>query len=710
MERRRIAQLCFAVGIASIAGVGIVRACGEDPYFVTARFWFDARSSAGDEAFVNGQLGIIGPRLPASRLWIAYRHLAGTGVSVADRSAILSAFGQEHRKLPYEFPERVWLEARKQVPGARDVEQNWMMRTRIVRTDEYEYRQTYWNCLSDGYKVATGVLEERIQIFGVASVEVGEWLRGQDAVFANCSSGLEIPPVLDESWNDRIRDDRAYQRASAFFYAEQYEEAEIAYRLLAQESDSKWSATSRYMVARVMARDGRLDDAVDWLESIAADPSAGPWNERSRGLMEHYQFREDPEVRLEQTDSILSGPELPAHVGQTITDWIRSLNETGRLGLQFDNGGLSTWFRIWRRWGSPTDLGPAATDDPDDRPWLLARLHRLRGRTEGFSDRNDSERERLIGLSAAVGSDEPGYLTARYHRARLLIDLGRLEQAREEISALLTMDELSLADENRLRDLRTWTAETAADLLDDAVLRPVEVGYFSGERRALSPVSRHMYWNEGDRLPTPRGIDFLNRLSPGTLLDIEATYELPNGLRLRLVHMAWMRAVLLNEIDVARRASTRATDLQSKLSGVLRLSEDDAAARFDAVVTMITHIELSPILISGVGEEYPFNHSATVRNLIRPLRAPALVSALQSDEILQLLNQGWGVGSVILRWAEQHPDDHRIPEVLHRLVLAAKEDRWYRSRSADVSQAAFRFLHQRYPDSPWTEKTPYWYQ
>jgi hypothetical protein len=61
-----------------------------------------------------------------------------------------------------------------------------------------------------------------------------------------------------------------------------------------------------------------------------------------------------------------------------------------------------------------------------------------------------------------------------------------------------------------------------------------------------------------------------------------------------------------------------------------------------------------------------------------------------------------------LEWARSQPDDPRVPEALHRAVIAA------RYRCADVgnrkqAKEAFQLLHRRYPNSAWTARTNYWY-
>jgi outer membrane protein assembly factor BamD (BamD/ComL family) len=63
----------------------------------------------------------------------------------------------------------------------------------------------------------------------------------------------------------------------------------------------------------------------------------------------------------------------------------------------------------------------------------------------------------------------------------------------------------------------------------------------------------------------------------------------------------------------------------------------------------------------------------------------------------------------VIQWANSHPADPRVPEALH---LAVKTTRYgcTDKDSARWSKAAFDVLHNKYPNSPWTKKTPYWFK
>jgi hypothetical protein len=66
------------------------------------------------------------------------------------------------------------------------------------------------------------------------------------------------------------------------------------------------------------------------------------------------------------------------------------------------------------------------------------------------------------------------------------------------------------------------------------------------------------------------------------------------------------------------------------------------------------------------------------------------------------------LGAQTLAFAEQYPQDARIPEALY-LVVRASRYGCNDAKTGDVSKRAFDLLHRRYPNTQWTKKTPYWY-
>jgi hypothetical protein len=67
------------------------------------------------------------------------------------------------------------------------------------------------------------------------------------------------------------------------------------------------------------------------------------------------------------------------------------------------------------------------------------------------------------------------------------------------------------------------------------------------------------------------------------------------------------------------------------------------------------------------------------------------------------------LGGIVVRYADSHRNDSRVPEALHNVVRSG------RFGCADVNtwkttQAAFRMLHLRYPRSEWAKRTPTWFK
>lgn len=58
----------------------------------------------------------------------------------------------------------------------------------------------------------------------------------------------------------------------------------------------------------------------------------------------------------------------------------------------------------------------------------------------------------------------------------------------------------------------------------------------------------------------------------------------------------------------------------------------------------------------------------------------------------------------VLAWAEESPDDPRVPEALHMAVRATRI-----GGATELSKKCFRLLHKRYPKTPWATKTPFYF-
>jgi hypothetical protein len=66
------------------------------------------------------------------------------------------------------------------------------------------------------------------------------------------------------------------------------------------------------------------------------------------------------------------------------------------------------------------------------------------------------------------------------------------------------------------------------------------------------------------------------------------------------------------------------------------------------------------------------------------------------------------LSAVAIEWANKHPEDARVPEAL---ALAVRSTRYGATdkETTNWSKSAFVILHGKYPNSPWTQRTKYWY-
>src|SRR5690606_30633004 len=151
------------------------------------------------------------------------------------------------------------------------------------------------NCLPDSFRTAAETLANRIGRYGT-SPEVAEWVKGQDAVFANCSENTELPNAITDGpqW---LRHDRAYQIAAAKFYRTEFESARAGLDAIAADKSNPWSKTARYVAARTFIRQASLIPASE-------DPALADAEEARRKA-----FLQQADERLR---SVIDDPEMSA--------------------------------------------------------------------------------------------------------------------------------------------------------------------------------------------------------------------------------------------------------------------------------------------------------------------------------------------------------------------------------------------------------------
>jgi hypothetical protein len=226
---------------------------------------------------------------------------------------------------------------------------------------------------------------------------------------------------------------------------------------------------------------------------------------------------------------------------------------------------------------------------------------------------------------------------------------------------------------------------------------------------------------------------FNNALPLSLWIDAAGNPALPANMQIRVALAGWVRALLLGRMDDARTLMRRVIALQPEAAASARAfveAADPDTARRAAVYLVLREPSLGPKLLSSeaptpnlAAAHYVDNagynhrtgcwdagldrsHAHSLEFLTKEQRAAAEAegSAIRSAG-------PWGATFLLrstLEWAAAQAGDPRIPEALHRAIMAAK----FRCTDAGTrkySKQAFELLHRNYPGSAWTTKTKYWY-
>ena len=181
-----------------------------------------------------------------------------TGTSPASRSARASRpprsrTGRDGR--PGRAGADAWMAAREAATGAAGPG---------VATDRWVGYSSYVNCGDDAFGRAAKTLQGYVERYGRTAPETRGWLAAQETVFANCSDEKpSFPEYLPASAPAPLRADRAYQLASASFYAGRLEEAQRGFEEIANDSASPWREIAPYLAGSGSPASG---DARLWRE------------------------------------------------------------------------------------------------------------------------------------------------------------------------------------------------------------------------------------------------------------------------------------------------------------------------------------------------------------------------------------------------------------------------------------------------------------
>ena len=768
--KTRLLAIATLTAVVLLSPIGNVEACG--PWFEPDVF---VSTTSPDDlaAFAKGQLGILQAGFDSNEYAVAYRYLNGGKLSDAERAIYAPTIGlpkadsnnrilspdevyeaqeAERTRQQSAHPAARWLtERNKYLPATAPAEQKASFPTDYAGNIVFD--ESYLNCPDPAFVNATLILSKRADAWGRQSPWLLDWIHAQDAVFENCASKIvAIPTPAVESGPALLKADRAYQIASATFYAKQFDEAARQFAAIAADGSSPWAAWGPYLAARATVRKafamGKATDpysgdlasfdqdtmrrAQQMLESLQQQPNPKPSRAIIQDELNFIRIRTEPEQRATEICTALAGPAPDANFAHDIRD----LNWLLVKQIKIANPPpMLAWIGAWR--GGGTAASAYATwHQSNSLAWLVMAIVK--------ADASDAFVPDLLIEAAKIAPGTPAYDTVFFHRVRLLTALKRTDEARALLDAALPAlrAQKPSSNLNALLGERMAVARNFSEFLVYAPRTTLRSGSQGAEDlQGQCNVKAHAVNAEADCPELKQPLEFnadavnvLNRRTPISLL-IEAAISpsLPANLRQDLAVVAWTRTILLQE-------GANSAMLVPLLPKAIRDTAGSSIG-FPANLAILRNPGIRPYLESGIPRVSSFTYFDEFRDnwwckpwgdrqdsdqaKSNPLPIPAF---MPSDELVgadaeyqrlqQLPDSVVVIGQRVIDYAKDHPTDPQVPEALALVVRAGHYacETWTPNPSADaksaytpVSKSAFELLHHNYPKSPWALKTRYYY-
>jgi hypothetical protein len=737
--------------------------CG--PFPAIMDFFYEAQPVKPSE-FVNGKIGVLQPGFSPSLLAVAYRYLDGSRWHKDEQQKILAIWVEKSR--PWGLPgpqeqEELLHRGFEQWKRARLV----VSKAAIPNDEPSEIS----SCSDDAYRSAANTLMNRVSVFGPTNADVRGWVERQDAVFRICyfHKAGSLPPKSEAPKNPILRSDYEYQDAAANFYLGRYDEAERLFRQLGTNASSPWQKLARYLVARTLAQrgipqyeDGKpdahyLSEAEEVLKQILADPEMNSLHPASRKLLKRVQFYLTPKIREHELASILAGHEKTDDLGNDLWDFELLVKETNAS----EHNGLSDFVRGMvalkphykakdyfekpeeaqsrlaynreegKRVLSAADRAVIEWQSKRDIPHLVVAITAARG--------NEPAVDELLKAAEELQPESPAFPHIAFHRARLLIELHRFDQASAVLDHTLEHGSLDQGSKNLMLALRTIATHSVEDFAQHAAKYPIETPGFEPDatERKREPLL--------DQISTYA----LRECIPlKALSNLSGNADLTPAIREQLVMMGFTRAVLLQDHALGSEFANKLENIRPELRQALHHYQSEAEGeelRFAGVFALLKSPAFQPFPREGLGRLAKWNQIENYRDnwwddpsyptgaeveygknggLAVPFEesCPAFLS---SEETSAATKERTALDQVpssidylvptVLSWIDDHPRDPRNPEALYRAmqVVRFSSAGWgsdERSRRyGRLSRGVYVMIHQRYPNSVWAKKVKFWY-
>ncbi len=682
-------------------------------------------------SYVKGELGLLHPTYARSHLVVAYLWLSGAPLDPGAQAALLELY--QDRLAP--------IDQARVAPGlvsrpSPDSVARWQKeRARILGaaapTGGTGYTSPTYvaieSCLGDAFRMATETLQDRESRSGSTSPELVSWVRAQDMVFMNCANPKlrAIPQPLGAQASAPARADRAYQIATAYFYSNQWDEAERRFRAIGADRASPWGKLARYLAPRVRVRRATLEpptpDAAELgraladLDLLLRDPDMAPMYASLRKYRSFVRAKVEPAKLFTDLSSRIVAGGTGAELGQLVADYTLLIDADPSLLERAPEGDrLTTWIGVVQGVKS-ADIALRMYAAERSPLWLVAALMTAQNPA-------DPRLAPLLTHALALPPDAPSFATARYHSHRLALARGGdpralFDAVQRSRSALGPA--AGISTRNAFTRLAARAAPSMDAFLREATIPPAGV---SEEGYAV------LFDASAPRALPPEIADLISSGLPlSSWKDASLSTALPSPVRAHVAATTWARALLVGDRRTASAVAPAAGQLNPALRPYIERVErgraDDerrlglvhALLKFPTLGPSVEAWTAAPAAEQGISSSSGGYFWCAAPAQPGPPAAPAFATPADREaarrERLALSRLGAGATWLALesaRLAGALPRDPRVPEVLHLAVRATR----YGCKDAGTqgaSKRAFTVLHRQYKDSTWAKATPYYY-
>jgi hypothetical protein len=637
-------------------GLPGVKACG--PYTLAVVFSLRYHADFPLAEFTNGKTGIVPDSFDRMSLVVFYRQLNNLPLTKEEQKQVVNAMendifyrsgsdtsagGSNPQGSPNSYEN--WLAARAEITGEK----------RNIETERrvdggYDY---FTNCLPDAFNQATVALAVRRAFYGT-DADVKEWVKGQDAVFANCENAVSLPETLNANAPEWLQKDRAYQIAAALFYQGKLTEARESFEKIAASEHSVWKNTAKFVIARTYIRQASfvqsaeeeaakaqaekdrgafLQKASDALENILKDNSMPEFHRSALRLLGLVKFRMIPDDRKNELAVILarSGENQNIYNDLTDYDWLLSYTSqrAEEKGLEFERKqaeqenreydynyhlklrdipanerkeDLTDWILTYQS----ADAFSHAFDkwkETGKLQWLAAAITK--------TDAKSSQLAEILSEADKVKSNSPAFATVRFHQIRLLLETNKRAEAKQKLDEVIAdnFKNLPLSSQNKFFAQRMTVAENLNDFLKYAQRKAAVFTWDIADREEptdLKDFEKLNAW-ETRTMFDDDAAAFLNEKVPLSVLrEAALSAQLPEHLKKFLIVAVWTRAFLLENQTIERefaplmsRHAKEFAPYFAKYSAATTPPNREAAA----LIAILRYPVIQPYVASGYGRE-----------------------------------------------------------------------------------------------------------